>query len=533
MMNLIIAEDEPLVRAGIQSMISWEEYGVNVIGVAENGARAWEMIEKESPEIVITDIKMPVMSGLELARRCHEEGRALPVFIILTSYEEFQFVKEALTYQVVDYLIKLELTAGTLVETLKRAIDKVAQIRAAGQFAEPSSDSAYLLREQFFTRLVLNLFESEQQMISQAEYLNIRLDYAAYAACYVEIASRKQDSAAAPELLTLYANSVRVAEELIPKYVPCYVLSLDTGHFGVVFFLEETVVPDYRGVIRKALEQVSDMLYSYYGAVVCASVGAPVAEPMQAAASYQDAKQISSHLTPESPILFFEDVPCGEPLKNVFNMSLFKEDIRKAYAEFDEKALYDIFTSIIEIFEREPSHYVQALDAAGTMLHLSLSLLGNGEQAVSDIFAEYNGGYRSLYGLTSVEQIMEWLKVFRDGLCENFAAHNRDNKNHIVVQVKRYIDEHIREKITLNKVAEVFGISPNYLSVLFSKYNDMGFTDYINQEKIEAAKKMMADGEYKIYEISDLLGFESAFYFSRVFKKVTGVSPRDYMNNNF
>ena len=98
-----------------------------------------------------------------------------------------------------------------------------------------------------------------------------------------------------------------------------------------------------------------------------------------------------------------------------------------------------------------------------------------------------------------------------------------------MINAKKYIIQHIREKLTLNDVAEAFCISPNYLSVLFSKYNDIGFSDFINQNKIEAAKKMMRDGDYKIYEISDLLGFESAFYFSRVFKKVTGSSPRDYM----
>ena len=120
----------------------------------------------------------------------------------------------------------------------------------------------------------------------------------------------------------------------------------------------------------------------------------------------------------------------------------------------------------------------------------------------------------------------------RDGLGESFLTHNRDYKNHIVINVKKYIQEHIKEKLTLNRVAEVFSISPNYLSVLFSKYNDVGFTDYINQSKIEAAKKMLSESDLKIYEVSDILGFESAFYFSRVFKKITGLAPRDYMNQN-
>lgn len=321
-----------------------------------------------------------------------------------------------------------------------------------------------------------------------------------------------------------------MAGELISKYVPCHVLSLDMKHFSILFFLEEGHAANYKETIRNALEQVSSMLFNYYSVTILASVGGIVNAPLQIASSFQDAKQIFSHTNGECPILFAEDIPLQEPLKNVFNMSLFKEDIRKAYAEFDEKALYDIFTSIMELFEANQTHYVQALDAAGNILYLSLSLLNNGEQTVSEIFKDKPNGYRSLYELTSVEQIMGWLRLFRDGLCASFASHNRDYKNHIVVNVKKYIKEHIEEKLTLNKVAEVFNISPNYLSILFSKYNDAGFTDYINQSKVEAAKDMMKDGTLKIYEISDILGFESAFYFSRVFKKITGVAPRDYMN---
>jgi two-component system response regulator YesN len=111
MINLLIVDDEPLVQAGIKSMLNWANYNINIVGTAANGAAAYEMINEYSPEIVITDIKMPVMSGLELTKKCYEEGRLLPVFIILTSYEEFQFVKEAIVYQVVNYLIKLELSS--------------------------------------------------------------------------------------------------------------------------------------------------------------------------------------------------------------------------------------------------------------------------------------------------------------------------------------------------------------------------------------------------------------------------------------
>ena len=98
-----------------------------------------------------------------------------------------------------------------------------------------------------------------------------------------------------------------------------------------------------------------------------------------------------------------------------------------------------------------------------------------------------------------------------------------------IINEQQYTDA-VNEKITLNQLSDVFNISPNYLSILFSKYNDMGFIDYVNHAKIECAKEMLDEGTLKIYEISDKLGYESAFYFSRVFKKVEGVSPRDYIN---
>ena len=95
--------------------------------------------------------------------------------------------------------------------------------------------------------------------------------------------------------------------------------------------------------------------------------------------------------------------------------------------------------------------------------------------------------------------------------------------------MQHYIVEHVEERLTLNNVASSFGVSPNYLSQLFKKYSEIGFSEYISQQKIARAKELMADGTLKIYEIAERLGFESAFYFSKVFKKVTGLSPRDYM----
>ncbi len=533
MIKILIADDEPLVQAGIKSMINWAELDMTIVGTASNGAIAYNMIDELCPDIIISDIKMPVMSGLELAKKCHEEKRELPIFIFLTSYEDFQFVKEAMTYRVNDYLIKLELTPEALTESLNLAVSRLQEIQKKNNISEsPVVDSLYLMRDQFYTRLLLNLFESNVQFEAQRDNLKINFDYDAFAVGYLTIGSEKLDTMDSEKSLNLYTSSMQVVTELISKYVPCHVLAKDINCLNIIFFLKDIEPENYRSIIENALNHVSVMLYNYYNVSISVAVGSFVYSPLQISSSYQDAKQISTQLDKDHKILFFEDITDQKEFTNVFNMSLFKEDIRKAYIEYDKDALGDIFNSIIEQFEGQTPHFIQALDAASSILYMSLSLLNNGEQIVTSIFSDSPNGYRSLYELTTIEQILQWLKVLRDGLCMTLESQNKNHKNHIVENVKKYIKEHIHEKLSLNSVSEIFNISPNYLSVLFSKYNDVGFTDYINQCKIEVAEKMLLEGDYKIYEISDTLGFESAFYFSRVFKKITGVSPRNYVTGN-
>lgn len=150
MYKLLIVDDELLVQIGIQSMLSWNELGISICGTALNGQSALKIIEEQAPDIVIADIKMPVMDGLELAKICREHyGTGKPYFIILTSYEDFHMAKEALSYQVSDYLVKLELTP----QTLQNAVEKVLlKIRQTENTKNNTNVTVYPFYDKFFIR---------------------------------------------------------------------------------------------------------------------------------------------------------------------------------------------------------------------------------------------------------------------------------------------------------------------------------------------------------------------------------------------
>ena len=519
MYKLLIVDDEPLVQVGIKSMLNWAELNIKVIGTAVNGQAALKIIYEQSPDIVITDVKMPVMSGLELIKKCREQyGDENPYFIILTSYEDFHMVKEALTYQVTDYLVKMELTPASLTEAVDRVLKRIQE--SADRNSSPES-IVHPFYDKFFICLINNLFESEEQFCLQSRDLNLDFHYNGYVCCYGEMTGNQADALPMENQLSLFATSMQMLKEL------------DTRHFALIFCYEtgQTRNLSYGMELKEILANISETLTKYYNVSFRCGIGSMVDAPLAICDSYQCSRQASLSTDENNPIVFFEECVKADSKHSSFNISLFRQDLIRAFEEYDAEILNRILDNLCELFLSHPDHYVQALDGACNILYLSISLLQDGEAIVSDFFRDNPDGYRSIYKQTTVEQIVSWLSSFKRQMCQLFESHHKDYKNHTVANVKKYINAHLKERLSLNEVAAVFGISPNYLSQLFSKYNDVGFSEYINTCKIAESKRLLAEGNLKVYEAAEMLGFESAFYFSKVFKKVEGVSPTEYLNN--
>ena len=531
MIKLLIADDEPLVQIGLKSMIDWESLGIDICGTAANGDMAFQMIKEQRPEIVITDIQMPCSSGLELGKQCREALGKLPVFIILTGYENFHYAREAMSFQAVDYLVKIDLTAKSLTSAVKRAIEQVETLSQENHIRKFSSDTSLLLfQERFYIRLLNNLFESQEQLLRQSRELKISLDYPGFTVAYMELLKEPQKEDSDKSLMRLYSSTLHMLQELLSKYVACKVVALDTQYLAVVFYLTVEQKETWKETIRYSIKQVLEMLHNYYSVSILTSVGRLAENPGEIFASYNDARQLTGYLSPDKSLLFWDEQSDSSTLKNVFNLSLFRDEIGKAFQEMDEKSLCSIFENIIGLLSMDNLHFSQAMDAAGSILHLAVTLLSNGTAIVSRIFQEEPDSYRSLYHLNSVPAIIQWLEKLKNGLCSAFREYNNTQKNYLVENSKHYIREHIHERIVLLEIADTFGVSANYLRQLVKKYEGIGISEYVTQQKIQLSKELLKEGKMKIYEIADLLGFESAFYFSKVFKKVTGLSPKDYRN---
>lgn len=528
MYKLLIVDDEPLVQVGIKSMLNCDKHNIEVCGIAGNGQAALDIIKQTMPDIVITDIKMPVMSGLDLIKECRSlYGFDKPAFIILTSYEDFHIVKDALKYQAMDYLVKLELTQTSLDEAINKAIERINAISTKTTTASEEQENLNNIHEKFYIKLLQNMFDNEDQYLMQKNYLHINLEGSSFLCVYMELFDHTGNNLTMENQFSLFASAMTMLQELIVKYLPAKIISLDMNHCAIIISFNDT---SEKINIVEILDRLKDSLLNYYNISIKCGIGTTVTNPLEIAVSYQYARQAYSYLDDDDYYLSIDECTDNNYNHQIFNMSIFKEPLRKAFDEFDSKALDDIIKQLVAMFADYPKRNFQALDAACNILYIAISSLPNGQQTLSDLFEEYPDRYRSIYRQKTMDQIINWLEIFNEKMDDYFTTRKSTHKNHTVTMVKRYITEHITQRLSLNDIACQFNITPNYLSQLFKKYNDCGFNEFITQQKISEAKRLMAEGNLKIYEISDMLGFESSFYFSKVFKKSEGISPKDYIN---
>lgn len=529
MIKLLIADDEPLVLVGLKSMLNWSDFNIEICGTARNGAQALEIIEKEHPQLVIADIKMPVKTGIELMQECREKYGSEQQFIILTSYEEREYLRMAITLSAVEYLIKVELTK----ENLSKAVFKAVEIITKQLKNEPDeTEDKQSFRDKFFIRLLNNLFESKDLFMKQKNDLEIDLHWAFYRVCYCEMGSGTEKDLTENDKkkhMQLYNSTLQMVKETCSRFCPCITVSIDLRRFAIIFCFDTDI--NTKETVKDSFEKTAAIIKNYFSVTLTAAVGSKVSDSIEISTSFFAARGAFSQKKKENSIIFSEDLSGGKNDETNFDILNYKTIITKALSELDSETLFKTITELSSYLETHPQSNVQAMDAAGMILYTAISIIPDGEKVISDIFKGESDGYKSLYKMHTSTTISAWLLKLGNGLYLEINKRRNNYKNRLLIKIEQYIKANIDKRITLNETAELFNISANYLGQQFAKYSSCSFNEYVNREKIEKAKTLIQKNELKMYEIADNLGFESAFYFSKVFKKQTGVSPREYSDS--
>ncbi|MDO4325395.1 MAG: response regulator [bacterium] len=531
MYKLLIVDDESLARIGLQTMVAnlYRE-NVEIVGTAQNGQEALDLMGQNVPDVIISDIKMPVMTGLELAKYIEENYQKKPIFIFLTSYEDFHYAREALQRRAFDYLVKMELNRDVLKKVLDRAFAEIDRRREAEQpigkeNGQGIQEMPNVFVSRFYYSLLNGRYVSEEQVLEAAQGCGQDVQ----AECYVTMAMRicypNQQKAEMGYLYNLYFSILNSVKMALTMHFSCYVTAYSHEVMGCILMLSEA---ESRQELWEAAAREAEILCrQYFNIRLCTGIGKRVTSLPEIAKSFQTAQlaQTEAEKKGMDVVTYSGNVDAVSGAMRDTDGG----DLDKRMVEALEHCDSEEFAKIVR--QIEDSVRGKTMEAAisqiSMVVHLLINCLENGETVLSQAFSAYPSGYQSLYSARTLQELEQYLEQIRICVSERMDTRRNDPKYKLVQDAKQYIKEHIYERLTLAEVAGAIGISQNYLSSLFRLYNGSGFSEYVAESKIQLAKEMLKKGNMKVYQVSEKLGFDNQQYFSKVYKKYTGYSPSE------
>ena len=541
MYQVLLVDDEPLILTGIQSMINWEDYDCVITDKASNGKQALEKMEKSMPDIVITDIKMPVMTGIEFMQECRDRGYDT-VFILLTNLEEFSLAKSALALGAADYLVKMEMTQEMMGNSLKRATEMCNQKRiltdkiphrefhpkdvkqTATGFFRDILEKAGNLSDEFRKKWQEPVEKMElEQLYENGVLMWIRPYKDRDLFENVSEDDRKEMLDYAQSLMEQFMNRIHSG---------C--CTLVWKRMGILAILpgQNRTKKYYRDTGKK----ICNILEDYFGCQTLVAISAPMEDiwgGSKRALSQIKKIQEFYYYHSNEPVVLVSDVEAHfweerHARHDTFDISFLKKDLRQALVQQDKEKVNSVFEELSALFTEFHPAREQVVNACANLYYFFLSYVEE-DALIKEEMPYPSVVMEILLECFTLKAHTRWLLKFGSWVgntMENFHRGSKTDK--IVEAAKEYVRENYGEKLTLAAIASKIGISQGYLSSVFKKQTGGNLNDYINQMKIEKAKELLEKHEYMMYEISDMLGFENPYYFSKVFKKLTGITPSEY-----
>lgn len=528
MYKMIIVDDEPIIQMGLRSILNYNDFDIEIIDVASTGEEAIEQIRLHSPDLVLMDINIPVMNGLEVMEHVKKEMFSPPLFIILSCHNEFEYAQKAIKLGAVDYLLKIELTSENLAEVLRKTICQMKQTRIQ---TDSEKDGLYMkhvsLVDNFFLKLLNNWFESPEAIYEMMADLDISFQGCYYVSIYLGTHSDPFAAETLPKTAVALTNLCNLITGLCKNYCQCYIAPWNFNSFAMIICLSPQDDQDlYNELILPCIRHIQKMIAMYQNISLYAGIGTPVTSIDQISVSFNESKAAFRNCTNSEDLVIYSSL--SRKICHPFNIGIIRKELTVALDNYDIVTLRKILEQIPELILNYIPDPEQAIAICSDILHFTGIAYKGSEHILDDIFVQENS-YYSLYKCRTPAQVTEWFQAFINDLCRKVDADFESKKNWLLPSIKKYIEEHYMEPITLTDVSACFNVSCGYISTIFKKNNGIGFTECVTQAKIRHAKQLLLRDNAKIYDVAAQLGYSDPYYFSKVFKKYTGYSPKEYM----
>ena len=518
--SIILADDEQQILFGMKKGIPWDELGFEVVGTAQNGKEALELIEELHPDLLISDIRMPFMDGLELSKIIHESYMNTKV-ILFSGWDDFEYARLAISYAVSEYMMKpinYEEMKALLVSMHEELEREYAEKLNRDRLEKVYQESLPLLRQQFFSQVVTGSMEKSYR---EQQAKNLKLDVRF--ACFYVVAVKLYESDSQDVLSEL--SMKETMKEVLEKIAVVYQFPMLDKE---IFLLCSNRQHDLERITR-AIEEASVIIHRIFHAEIFCGIGTVCNSMEEVPVIYKQALEALDYnlVIKEECYTYYNDIL---PLKKDENdWSKEVDGIEKIITHCSESELE---TEVMKLLQKVQRVHYNLNEYQIVILEILF--------AISRVYKKYQIGIDensadtkmmavNILSLETGEELNAWLLNYCKLIRTTIQKKQIDNNVVLASNAKKMVQENFRNpSLSVETICEELHVSSSYFSKIFKQETGYTFLNYLISLRMEEAKRLLKQTDYKSHVIGEMVGYPEPNYFSYVFKKNCGVSPAKY-----
>ena len=533
--KVFLVEDEMVIRRGIKNSIDWEKEGYIFCGEASDGELAYPMIIKEKPDILITDIRMPFMDGLELCKLVKKELPNIKI-LILSGYDEFDYAKEAIRLGVTEYLLK-PISSGKLLEALNGVSESIRREKEdkdlVRKYMEEMRENTEHEKQKFFEQMIAGNLSMADALETGKKY-EMNLSAGMYNLLLFRF-TLGEENRKSGELLGEAEYAIEKLTERLE-----YVFEFQRGVEGWAFLLMADNEEQMSERVKELSKDLEEIMKNYSTIAYFGGIGQPVARLRELEESFREAERaLAARFTMElNRIISVEDIRMAQNVDTLDDIEITSfgeiEKTRTMLEKFLNNGAEDEIDEFVDVYINElPEENLKSvlmrqyiiMDAYIVMMSFCEKIEGiEGEmQAQSE---ELKNSMKTIQTLEEIKNYIRMLLKKIIGVRDTISG--RRYSDIIEIAKDQIRKTYMSDEISLNTIAAEVGMSPSYFSSIFSKEMGKTFVEYLTEIRMDRAKELLMCSSMKTSEIGYEVGYKDPHYFSYIFKKTQNCTPKDF-----
>jgi len=518
MYKVLLVDDEILIRERISQRIPWESLGYELKGTCENGKEAIEFMERQPVDLVLTDICMPYVDGLELAKYLYENEKRTKV-VIITGYDEFEYAKKAVEYRVLSYVLK-PVTSVELIEKLEEAKKILDSEEANFQVRTYYEGSYPLLKNQFLLELSKGRFYEEGIEEKLKEF---HIDFQGECYCVALLYPRIQ-----PDKKELSHMASLIAREAGED-----VLSFEGDDHNIILYVKKKNSSELKKDMAFICEAAARWVEKEFHTPVFSLIGTCVFRLGGIGFSYEKAMELKEYIYLERDQGIYEWDKYQKYKLSAQGMICENDREKRIVLAVRSNLSEEVQREITSIRRECRVRWIPKNKVVVLYQSLILAVMNFFERLniVDDAFLLKEQEIISgLFGCTYISEMEKKVLEFFQMAVELMNSNRGNYGDHQAIAALEYINSHYGDcDLSLQEICEKLAISVSYFSSAFKNYTGMTFVEALTKKRMEKAMELMENTSLRTYEIAEKCGYSDANYFSNIFKRTTHMTPRDYV----